>query len=86
MDLESEAEARKEKFYIPNWFSVEIKTGVSESSIHAPSPSSSSKTLLQCVNLAVNFSLADASHQIGGVGLFLSLGDGFQHSAGHYYS
>ena len=29
MDLEEEVERRKGKFYIPNWFSVEIKTGVS---------------------------------------------------------
>jgi hypothetical protein len=27
--MEEEVERRKVKFYIPNWFSVEIKTGVS---------------------------------------------------------
>ncbi len=31
MDLEKEQESRKAKFYVPNWFSVEIKTGVSGS-------------------------------------------------------
>lgn len=30
VDLEDEAEKRKVNFYIPNWFSVEIKTGVSD--------------------------------------------------------
>lgn len=30
VDLEKEEVARREKLYIPNWFSVEIKTGVSE--------------------------------------------------------
>lgn len=29
VDLEEEATKRQWKFYIPNWFSVEIKTGVS---------------------------------------------------------
>lgn len=29
LDLEEEATKRQCKFYIPNWFSVEIKTGVS---------------------------------------------------------
>ena len=31
MDLEEEQERRKTRSYIPNWFSVEIKTGVSAS-------------------------------------------------------
>ena len=35
VDLEEEVEKRKGKFYIPNWFSVEIKTGVS---VLAPPP------------------------------------------------
>ena len=29
VDLDEEADRRRDKFYIPNWFSVEIKTGVS---------------------------------------------------------
>ena len=29
VDIEEEAEKRKSHLYIPNWFSVEVKTGVS---------------------------------------------------------
>ena len=29
IDLDDEVEKRKEKLYVPNWFSVEVKTGVS---------------------------------------------------------
>ena len=29
VNLEDEADKRQEKFYIPNWFSAEVKTGVS---------------------------------------------------------
>jgi len=28
MDLDEEMEKRMERLYIPNWFSVEVKTGV----------------------------------------------------------
>ena len=28
VDIDDEANARKGKMYIPNWFSVEVKTGV----------------------------------------------------------
>lgn len=30
VDLEEEERRRRVKFFIPNWFSVEIKTGVSD--------------------------------------------------------
>ena len=29
VDIDEEAENRRGKLYIPNWFSVEVKTGVS---------------------------------------------------------
>ena len=29
VDIDDEANARRGKMYIPNWFSVEVKTGVS---------------------------------------------------------
>jgi len=28
VDLDEEMEKRKERLYVPNWFSVEVKTGV----------------------------------------------------------
>ena len=31
--MEEEQKKRKTRFYIPNWFSVEIKTGVSPSAL-----------------------------------------------------
>ena len=30
VDVDDEANARRGKMYIPNWFSVEVKTGVRE--------------------------------------------------------
>ena len=30
VDIDDEAENRRGKLYIPNWFSVEVKTGVSD--------------------------------------------------------
>ena len=29
VDIDEEADSRRGKLYIPNWFSVEVKTGVS---------------------------------------------------------
>ncbi len=31
MNMDDEAAQRQEKYYTPNWFSVEVKTGVSYS-------------------------------------------------------
>ncbi len=30
VNIEDEATKRQERYYVPNWFSVEIKTGVSD--------------------------------------------------------
>ena len=30
VDIDDEANKRKARMYIPNWFSVEVKTGVSQ--------------------------------------------------------
>ena len=34
MDIDEEADSRKGKLYVPNWFSVEVKTGVSVCMLH----------------------------------------------------
>ena len=37
VDIDDEANARRGKMYIPNWFSVEVKTGVRKAPLKLPS-------------------------------------------------
>ena len=37
MDLDEEVKKRQEKLYIPNWFSADVKTGVSSTYTHCKS-------------------------------------------------
>lgn len=75
MDLEEEVERRRVKFYIPNWFSVEIKTGVSLKGVSKVNllhkgnaifslPSSPPSKPLTCLSSLLSL---DVDHSSGGV-------------------